>query len=390
MIGNYIGLLFNGLGIYRWNNYPRVEMVCELDNTCFVLQTALVLLHIQEKNWYKVNYDYVFKKTIISTFVKLIISDIDNSLKSDIKTKNPYLYKELEKKVLQVLLSFELPEWLKKDIVLYQDEWFFEHKNEFFIEDTILSYSKLFAGYLEAYFNSRVYDVYFQNILTDISQKMQDKKYKELSIYLDITKQGSDTFKYLLNVRKLQTLYRWNRLNRVYNISVMSHLYIVFVLTYFVSSLEGFTSKEQTALMKIALLHDIPECITWDIVSPTKKSIPWFYKLIEDIEKDQVDKNLFIYLKNLWIMDSFSPYIINPWKQEKWSFVKVADNFSALFESKLEANKVNDDFLHIHTGIKRELQQSNLVSVNYLLKFWLEYFDDNLDQHIRRVLTDNS
>jgi len=44
------------------------------------------------------------------------------------------------------------------------------------------------------------------------------------------------------------------------------------------------------------IYHDIPEFITGDIITPTKKAIPGFTDILEKVEEKMMDDYFFIYM----------------------------------------------------------------------------------------------
>ncbi len=383
MLWYYINLIFSWNSIYRWNNFPRVENISETDNVAFVLHIIMNLSNIlEEKEKIKIDLNYIFKKIMFRSFIKFVISDIDNSVKIRLEKKWPWIKKDLENSVLKLLLSLDIPVKIKKDITeIYKiNNW--KQTKKYNIEDNLINYAKTWAAYYETYFNNKIYDYYYQNILDNYIKKLLQKKYETFYKHLPIshTKDNSPT-EFLLNIRRLQTNIRWNKIKKTNNMSVMSHLFIVFSLSYIIWILENKTDKEILEMMKIWLYHDIWESITWDIISTTKKAVKWFDKLINDIEEEMIEEKLlscFVWYK---FKNKLSKYILKPWETELWKLVKIADIFSVLFESKQESN--SEEFKEIFKNIKRAIQKFNYKSINYILNFWVEYFDDNLDEIIK-------
>lgn len=181
------------------------------------------------------------------------------------------MYHELENIVYKMLLSWNLPDWMKQDIGYIHDET--KHGNHK-TEDDLINFAKLWAGYHEAYFSNAVFlDVYYPAMDT-IRTKFSDPRFAVFREYLDLDPEHqNDLEKFLLSIRRLQSSYRWNRMQRKYPVSVMSHLFMIFFIAYIIGNLERKTEKEITDMMMVALFHDIPEAITGDIVAPTKKAV---------------------------------------------------------------------------------------------------------------------
>ncbi|EKE29749.1 MAG: hypothetical protein ACD_2C00107G0009 [uncultured bacterium (gcode 4)] len=377
MIGYQIWLIFRWISIYRWNNFPRIENISTNDNLAFVLHTIILLSSIlEEKEWKKVDLWYIFKKILFESFDTYILSDINSDVQYRVKEKNSAIFKLLQEKVYGFIYNLNLPDSILEDIKFIHDN---KNNPKFELEDRLYHFSKLWVAYYEAHFNGKIYDEIYEPIMNNISTRIKSKEYAIFLKYIDIDKKDSELEKYLLNVRRLQFNYRWNRMKRMYPISVMSHLYVSFFLAYLIWKLEWKTEKETIVLMKKALFHDIPEAITGDIVSPTKKAVKWFEQLLADVEKDMLEEYLLVYINKYKFYNEFKDYMLDPFAWDEGKLVKLADIFSALFEARMEKS---DEYIKTFNNIKRYLHTLPFPSINYLLKFWVDYFDDNIEDMI--------
>lgn len=75
-------------------------------------------------------------------------------------------------------------------------------------------------------------------------------------------------------------------------------------------------------------------------------------------------------------------YMLDPWGMENGQLVKLADYFSALFEAKIEASE-SPDFDKVYKKIKKGLHGFPHESVDYLFKFGIDYFEDNLEDIVK-------
>lgn len=377
MIWYQIGLIFRWISIYRWNNFPRVENITTNDNFAFVLHTVLLLTYIiEEKEWKKIDIWYIFKKFLFESFDTYVLSDINSDVKFRIKRKNAATYKLLQEKVHKFIVNLELPESITEDINYIHDN---ENNQKYELEERLLHFSKLWVACYEAQFNSKIYDDIYAPILDNMKKRINAKEFEIFLKYLNINWETNELEKYLLNIRRLQFNYRWNSKKRIYPISVMSHLLVSFYLAYVIGKIECKPEKDIIEMMKRALFHDIPEAITWDIITPTKKAVKWFAELLQEVEKDMLEEYLLIYIKRYKFYDTFEKYMLEPFEWELGKLVKLADLFSALFEARIEAKR-NDEYNQIYNNIKRYLHTLPYPSINYILKFWVDYFDDNIEE----------
>ncbi|MDD2487070.1 MAG: HD domain-containing protein [Candidatus Gracilibacteria bacterium] len=381
MIGHYINLIFRGTSIIRWNNFPRTENVSTTDNLAFVLHISLLLSGIlKEKEGIEIDELYIFKKLIFGSFNTLILSDINSDVKSRIRLKNPKISDELDDKTFQFMYGIKVPDSIRYELKFINDN---KNNPKYKIEHDLLTFSKRVSVCYEVLANSKIHSDVYENILISIRKELDNPDFKMFLKYVNPSSETSNDFeKYLLNIRRLQSNYRWNMHKKIYPISVMSHLYITFFLLYVIGKIEEKTEKEMLELLKIAIFHDIPEAITGDIVGPTKRAVPGLEELIAEVETDMLDEYFLVYLDGLKFKDDFKRYMLKPWEGENGKLAKMADIFSSLFESKLEV-RYDDKFAKIYKDTKRKLHGYKYKSADYLLKYGVDYFDDNMEDIIK-------
>ena len=377
MIWTLLKLLFSKwLTIKRWNNFPRIEDVTPLDNTGFVIHTALFLAHLEEKEWNKVDKEFIIKKIIFELFNSLVLADINSWTRDYISKIDSTIIGKLEKKVQEFLFSFEWWDFIKEDMNNISKD------NSKTLENKIISVSKKFAWLQEASVNSRVfldtYDVPLNQIKKFLEK--ESKELKSLNSLLD----SSNYKKYLLHIRRLSHSMRWAGKQRNYPISVMSHLVIITFISYILWNIENQNGNKTDILdmMLRSIYHDIPEFITWDIITPTKKAIPWFTDILEKVEHKMMDDYFFIYISPGY-KNEISSYMLDPFSWKNWELAKQADILSALLESRIERDSWNIDFTDIYKNIKQNLNKSKFYSTNQFLKnilidFWEDIWDINL------------
>lgn len=252
-----------------------MEQVSATDHIAFSLHVAILLSSvIEEEKGIVFDRDYLFRKVLFSSFSTFVHSDISSEVKDQIKEKNPAMYAELENIVYEMLLSWKLPEWMKKDMQEVHNPFRYrDHPHQ--KEDDLIAFSKLWASYHEAYFSNEVHLDVYRPAMDAIEQKLGQPRFDLFRSYIDLDpKNQNDLERFLLSIRRLQASYRWNSMRRRYPVSVMSHLFIISFLAYIIGNIEGKNRGEVTHMMMVGLFHDIPEAITGDIVTPTKQAIP--------------------------------------------------------------------------------------------------------------------
>jgi len=372
MIWSLISLIFRWLSIIRWNNFPRVENVSETDNLAMVLHTCFILHKILEEKYnIKTDINFIYKKILFSSFITFVLSDINSELKKNMISKNNLIYAKLELKVYNIILGLDLPPQIKKDMqgMMQADNTLFGDK--FKMENDLISFAKIVVARQEAINNAVVYKDTYKIIIQEMDERIKETQFEIFNKCYT-----KDVQKYLSTIRRLQFCFRWNRTRRKYPISVLSHLYIVFALWYFIGVLENIELKNVVEIMTRWLFHDVSEALTGDVLTYTKNAVEWLKELICEIEEEVIDNKLLLSLKKYKFTQEIKQYILNPMDDELWKLVKIADIFSALFEARIEAPQ-SPEYQQIYSKTKKLLNKKNKKSVDYIHKFGIDYFDDN-------------
>lgn len=102
-----------------------------------------------------------------------------------------------------------------------------------------------------------------------------------------------DLQEFLSLIGKLRYQQRWSRAVRMPATSVMGHMLVVAILSYFASLENNACDKRLVNNFFGGLFHDIPEVLTRDIVSPVKTSVKGLDHIIKDIEDEQMRNIIF-------------------------------------------------------------------------------------------------
>ncbi len=376
MVGNTLRLMLTrGLSIIRWNNFPRVVDTKQMDNVGATLHTALFLAYLEKQEGHEIDTLYLMKKIIFTSLSDLVLSDINSGTKSYIKKLDEKIFDDLYAQAYEYFLRTEAPKSLKDDFTSILHE---KNKQK---EDLIFLAAKKYIWHVEASTNARVFQEIYEVPLRDISLDL-----KSLSSELVSLKEllrNTDYEKYLAHIFRLSFSMRWNQYQRNTPISVMSHKVVVAYLSYIIGMIGNDNGEEndiEQMLMR-AIYHDVPEVITGDIITPTKKAVPWFVELLEKVEETMMDDYLFGYITPEY-KKYLSPYILRPFDDELWMKVKYADIFSALIEAKIEDQSWNHFFHEKYQTILSHISRISHPGVEFLLKEILFHFDTITDDTI--------
>ena len=341
-----------------------------MDNLGFVIHVALFLSYLEEQKWKKVDKLFLIKRLIFASFNRLVLADINSGTREYILSLDKEIFKKLEDKALEKILELEGSQNIKDDIKITLED---DSKE---LELLIIEAAKKYAGHRECTINSRVYSEVYEKTLTVITWELEVTRKKLES--LDELLSNENYEKYLSHVRGLSHSFRWMQENRQFPISVMAHLVYVTFISYIIWSLENenWADLDIEELLLKSIYHDIPEAITGDIITPTKRSIPGFVEILEEVELKMMEDYMFEYVPEDY-KNYISPYIFAPFDDELWKIAKYSDIFSALFEAKIEINNGNHAFREMYLNIKNKANSFGLTSTDYLVKYWIDKFDED-------------
>lgn len=250
---------------------------------------------------------YLIKKIIFTSLADLILSDINSGTKSYIKTLSPEIFEELYTKAYDYFLEQNSTPALQKD---------FSHtlsRTDKFREDQIFLAAKKYVGYFEATTNARVFPDIYEVPLEKMKTEL--KELEAMTSSLALLRKTPDYEKYLAHIYRLSSAMRWNQYNRSTPISVMSHKVVVAYLSYVIGMIGNENGEENDIKQMLyrAIYHDVPEVITGDIITPTKKAVPGFVELLEKVEETMMDDYLFGYITPEY-KTFLSSYILHPFE----------------------------------------------------------------------------
>ncbi len=363
-------MLSRGLSMVRWNNFPRVVDVTQMDNVWATLHTALFLVSLESN---KLDSLYIIKKIIFSSFSEFVLSDINSGTKNTIRKLDSKMFEEIYSKAYNYFLHYETPDILRKDF----ENIIFGTKN--IREDRLIYAAKKYVGYMEALPNARIFPDMYEIYMTEMEWELEILSTEFESIKL--LKNNPNFQKYLAHIYRLNFSMRWNQYSRKTPISVMSHTVVITYITYIIATLDdNFSDTMLLEMLLRAIYHDVPEVITWDIISPTKKAVTWFPELLERVEAHMLDEYLFEYIEEGY-RDTLKPYLLEPFEGDIWKKIKYADIISAYLEAKIEAPH-SQVFALKEEHLRSQVQLMDHPWVEYLLREILFEFEKSQDDSL--------
>lgn len=139
---------------------------------------------------------------------------------------------------------------------------------------------------------------------------------------------------------KLRFQKRWAQTPRIPETSVLGHMLIVSLFSYFYSLEVKACDKRVENNFFCALFHDLPEALTRDIITPVKYSVSGLDEIISDYEIKKIDEDILPLIPDQ-LVDEFS-YLLGIYGDRKDEFldkiyqtnIKIVDDLSLYNEDR--------------------------------------------------------
>jgi putative hydrolase of HD superfamily len=313
MIVNFslVNELFKGFYIQRWNDRIRPLELIEMDKHAHKMMIAYCIGKYEEEDGKEVNWDKIIKSGIYELLRRIVISDIKSPIYNEIKKNksvfeklNKYVYEQLEPKINSDEIRDELYEFLVNSSGLED------------INDRIINASHNYASLWEFQIIRNSNPFHYQNSRIGPNLLNRVDEYQDLiGMKKIMMQQPVATFIDMCGQLRFQ--YRWAQLPRVPKTSVLGHVMLVAIISYFFARDNGAEGKRLFNDFFCGLFHDLPEIVTRDIISPVKMSSPEFDELIKKLEKDLTEQEIYPFIDERWhnemkyyTVDEFSNKIV--------------------------------------------------------------------------------
>lgn len=348
--------IYESANIHRWNDLPRSFDFTELDKQAHKMIIAYVLAKFEEEEkGISIDWTKLIEGAIFEFLHRIILTDI----------KPPVFHKMMAEKG-QKLNSWVLMR-LKNDICNLADD--FEGKfGKYLSEPDYSKGEKKILGAAHYLATSWEFNLIYnatpslygiEATKDDIENKIEE--YYELAGVQKIALKKK-TFGFVDVCGQLRFQRRWAQSPRVPETSVLGHMYIVAVLSYFMAKELGACGKRVHNNFFAGLFHDLPEVLTRDIVSPIKRSVEGLEEIIKEYENIQMAEKILPLLPetiqreiNYLVKDEFENKIIRggltekvdkiteEFNREEFSpvdgkMIRVCDHLAAFMETILSIN----------------------------------------------------
>ena len=325
-----IEYIFSSASIQRWNDYPRMVDLVELDKQAHKFIIAYFIAKLEDD----INFTHLIEAGIFEFLRRVVVTDI----------RPDVFRKALQQK------SKEINTWVVgklKSSIENIDNGNFLQKFEEFLNDPNMYKKERFILKAASYLSTKwEFSIVYQTsqFLSDIEEVKKDVD-AEIEDYYELI----GVRKIALNKKlakivdlsgRLRFQKRWAQTPRIPETSVLGHMLTVALFSYFYSLEVKACDKRLQNNFFTALFHDLPEALTRDIISPVKYSVDELSEIIAEYEVAKIEDDI---LPNvpINIQEEFS-YILGISKGIKEEFankVKIDGNITEVDD----INKYNLD-----------------------------------------------
>ncbi|MGP1485427.1 MAG: HD domain-containing protein [Campylobacter sp.] len=291
--------IFKAASISRWNDYPKMTNLVELDKQAHKFIIAYFIAKI-ERN---VDMNYIIEAGIFDFLARVVVTDI-----------RPDVFHQIQKQKKEQVNSWVLCvlENLVKDI---DDGEFLQRFRSYLLQDDEKHQKERLILKAASYLATRwEFSIVYQTsqFLSDI-EDLKNKVDEEMEDYYELIgvrkiAMNQKLAKIIDLSGRLRFQKRWAQTPRIPETAVLGHMLVVAILSYFYSLKVKACAKRLENNFFCALFHDLPESLTRDIISPVKYGIEGLNEIICEYEMRLIDERILPFVPESF-RDEFS-YIL--------------------------------------------------------------------------------
>ena len=332
-----IDSIFSSASIQRWNDYPRMVELVELDKQAHKFIIAYFIAKLEKD----VNYTHLIEAGIFEFLRRVVVTDIRpdvfrKALQKKSKEINTWVISELSPSL--------------KDI----DNGLFLQKFQEYLENPEIYKKERFILKAASYLATKwEFSIVYQTsqFLTDIEdvKKSVDEEIEDYYELIGVRKiaLNKKLAKIIDLSGRLRFQKRWAQTPRVPETSVLGHMLTVAIFGYFFSIDVNACDKRIQNNFFTALFHDLPEALTRDIITPVKYCVDELSDIIAEYELEKIEDDI---LPNVptQLHDEFS-YILGLYDGKKEEFEnKIYEDKIIIVE---DVSKYNQDRYNAIDGL---------------------------------------
>ena len=285
-------LVFSGSYMLRWNDKLRPAPLWEIDKQGHKMILAFVLWHENSRRLAPAQRRRLAREVIegglFDYLYRLIITDLKPPIFYRIKN-NPDHFRQMTTFVLHKLEPSVRP--LGEGFWQRMEDWF-AGKRTAQAED-ILNAAHWFTSRWE--FNllkemNRAFDDEIKDIEQNFDAKMA--ACAALPGMADIQNDAHALGKFANLCGQLRFQIRWTQAPRIPATSVLGHMFLVAIYAYFASLTVNACTARCNNNFFCGLLHDLPELLTRDVISPVKHSVNDLADILRQYEEEELERRI--------------------------------------------------------------------------------------------------
>jgi len=285
--------MFGAATIQRWNDHVRPVELTELDKQAHKAFIVYLLARFEEDRGAPLDWAFLVEGFLFEFLPRVVLTDIKAPFYHRLMAVNGPKVNTHVTSVLQADLA-QVEPGLPDRFVRYLDGG-----DERRIERRLLKA----AHYLATQWEFRL--VYHLEPFLYGIERTKAEIENQIEDYIDLIgvqkihlKQKAYGFVDLCGQLRFQQ--RWAQTPRLPRTSVLGHSLFVALLTHLFGLGRGFCPARVRNNFFCALMHDLPELFTRDIISPIKREIEGLEEFVEQEERRLVDERLLPLLPDAW------------------------------------------------------------------------------------------
>ena len=279
---------FGAASIQRWNDYPRMVELVELDKQAHKFIIAYFLAKMEAKD--SINMVSMIEAGIFEFLRRVVVTDIRpdvfrRALQKKEKEINAWVLEQLYDSLndIEEGAFYKRFETYLKDPSMYKKERFILKAASYMAtkwEFSIVYQTSQFLNNIDRVKEAVDEEIEDYYELIGVRKMAMNKK---ISKIIDLS-------------GRLRFQKRWAQTPRIPETSVLGHMLIVAILGYFYSLSVKACDKRMENNFFCALFHDFPEALTRDIISPVKYSVSGLDEIISEFEIKMIEEEILLYL----------------------------------------------------------------------------------------------
>lgn len=281
--------IFEAFSVQRWNDRIRPIQLVEMDKSAYEMVLAFFLGKIEEEKGNVIDWEKMIYAGFFELLRKIILSDIKAPVHRRIAEAHPDVYRELNAWVVSRYENL-----IDDDLMAMFCDYVMDEKDTEDFSLRVLEAAHKYATLRE--FET----IKVVNAPSAQLDKIERELNHDLKRFLDLegmqlllTRQK--LYDLMLYVEQLRNQIRWNQTPRIPQTSVLGHSLLVGYLSLLMTRevKPEATKRRLYNNFFCGLFHDLPECVTRDIVSPVKNATENLPDVVKKIEDEIVDEELY-------------------------------------------------------------------------------------------------